>query len=193
MKIARNPHKFIRVLMRIVNGIAGSARANGATRFHAKRGHSRLRAGFRGDAGNALVEVALILPVLLSVLMGIFVVGIAFNNWMVLTNAVDIGGQYLATLTPSTTSDPCADTITQIYNAAGPLSHSSIKVTFNLEGTSEGVVGTGTTSCSGAQSNLNSQMNVTVSATYACNLTILGINYAPAGCNLPATITELGN
>jgi Flp pilus assembly protein TadG len=154
---------------------------------------SRLSAPLRGDdEGNALIEVALILPVLLSVLMGIFVVGIAFNSQMVLTNAVNIGGNYLSTLTPSNTTDPCAATVTQIDNAAGPLNKSNIKLSFNLEGTG---LGSGTTSCSGDETLLNSggTKNVTVSATYPCNLVILGINFAPSGCNLTATITELGN
>jgi Flp pilus assembly protein TadG len=150
-----------------------------------------MRAGFRGDEGNALIEVALILPILLSVLMGIFVVGIAYNQQIVLTNAVNIGGQYLATLGPTNTTDPCADTLTQIKNAAPILNPTNLKVSFTLEGTSLGQV----TSCSGDQSDLESggTKNVTVSATYPCNLVIVGINFAPSGCNVWASITELGN
>jgi len=189
MKIAKIHHKSTRVLMRIVNGIAKSTRANGAARFLLGRSHSRLRAGLRGDEGNALIEVALILPVLLSVLMGIFVVGIAYNQQMVLTNAVNIGGQYLGALTPNTTTDPCADTVTQIKNAAPILNPANLLVSFTLEGSSLGQ----TNSCSGDQSDLNSQKNVTVTAKYQCNLTIMGINFAPSGCWVYASVTELGN
>jgi len=188
MKIPRKLHRLYAIVVRGLNGMARSDRTSGATRFAKGRIYRSLRTG---EEGNALVEFTLVLPILIMVVLGIYIVGIAYNNQTVLTNAVNIGGNYLSTLTPSNTTDPCADTFTQIKNAAGILTPGSIKVSFSLEGTS--VPAAYNPSCGGDQSLLSSKANVTVTATYPCNLVIEGINFAPSGCNLYATITELGN
>lgn len=56
----------------------------------------------RNEKGAAVVEFALILPILVIIVFGIFQFGIAFNNWISLTHAAREGarlaavGQYTA-------------------------------------------------------------------------------------------------
>lgn len=87
--------------------------------------------------GQSLVEFALVLPVLLLVLMGIFQFGIALNQYLVLTNAVNAGaraaalsrtsGQYAST--PSGDQDPCKYAVTVIEAAAPNLNSGNLNFT----------------------------------------------------------------
>ncbi len=46
-----------------------------------------------GQKGQSLVEFALVLPILLALLIGVVVFGIALNHYLVLTNATTAGGR----------------------------------------------------------------------------------------------------
>lgn len=64
-----------------------------ARRLHF-RGRSRMRTGTRlGDAGQALVEIAIALPILLALLVGIFEFARAYNVQQVITNAAREGAR----------------------------------------------------------------------------------------------------
>ena len=140
----------------------------------------------RKEQGNVLVEVALSLPLLLLVFTGIFYFGIAYSNQLTLTQAVGAGAQYLQQIRTST-SDPCADTLTAIENAAPTLIPGSISLTLNMSGSV--VPGS---SCPGDQSDLIQKEPVTVTATYPCALPIV-FTTGPrwiSTCQLSATVTE---
>ncbi|MGA2671601.1 MAG: TadE/TadG family type IV pilus assembly protein [Terracidiphilus sp.] len=139
-----------------------------------------------GSEGAAMVEMALMFPIFLILMTAIFTFGIAINNQLTLTQAVGAGAQYLQTIRTSTTN-PCSDTFTAIKNAAPSLTSSKITVTVTMNGITPTQTGN---SCSGAQTDLQQQTPVTVTATYPCNLSIYGKNYAPNGCALSATVTE---
>jgi Flp pilus assembly protein TadG len=62
------------------------------------------RRGLASDRGQALVETALVLPLLLLVAVGIFEFGRAYQTYQVLTNAAREGAR-LAVLPDSTTDD----------------------------------------------------------------------------------------
>jgi len=144
-----------------------------------------LRARLRpAEEGGALVEMALILPVLAMLVLGIMSVGTMFMNYLDLTEATGSGAQYLQLIRTSTTN-PCLDTYTAITQAAPNLVPANLTLTFTLNTTPE----SGNT-CSGAQSYLSAGEPVTVTAKYPCNLQIYGVNYAPSGCTLTATATE---
>jgi Flp pilus assembly protein TadG len=51
---------------------------------------------FSNKRGSTAVEMALILPVLVMMLFGIFQFGIAFNNWIALTHAAREGARLAA-------------------------------------------------------------------------------------------------
>jgi len=147
----------------------------------------------RNEHGNILVEIAVSLPLLLLVFMGIFYFGIAYNNQLTLIQAVGSGAQHLQQIR-TTTSDPCADTLTAIENAAPTLAPGSISLLLNMNGTQYPTSGTPATSlsCSGYQTDLVPQEPVTVTATYPCSLPILftrGTTWIST-CSLSATVTE---
>jgi len=133
--------------------------------------------------GSALVEIALALPILLSLLTAICAFGVGFNNQLTLVSAVGAGAQYLALIRTSTT-DPCAATLTAIENAAPTLTPSSISLKITMDGTTV----TGPT-CSGDQTDLVQGQPITVSATYPCALPIYGSSFSTA-CQLSAKVTE---
>jgi Flp pilus assembly protein TadG len=144
-----------------------------------------VRSSGRED-GQALMEFAFCLPVLLLVVFAIFTFGIVLNNYLVLTNAVTIGAQQLA-LERGQSTDPCADTVTAMNTAAPNLKLTQTQnVTFNfvLNGTSYPG-----TSCTGGPANLIQGASAQVTVTYPCNLTVEGTNYAP-NCKLTASTTE---
>jgi hypothetical protein len=126
--------------------------------------------------------------------MGIFVVGMIFNNYLMLTQAVGAGGQYLQLIrTDPTATDPCSNTFAAITQAAPTLNSSNISLSFSLNGTPF----TGN-SCPNDQGYLQAGQPVTVTATYPCNFVIMGVNFAaanitannPTGCQLQASVTE---
>jgi Flp pilus assembly protein TadG len=145
---------------------------------------------FAQEDGNSLVEFTLTLPILMAVLVAIFQFGIAFNQQLQLTQAVGAGAQYLQTIR-STTTDPCADTLTVIQNSAPTLVKSSISLTLTMNGGSPIT----SNSCSGQQSQLAQGTPATVYASYPCNIQIFGINLGGLTsrkftCNLTAQVTE---
>jgi Flp pilus assembly protein TadG len=140
-------------------------------------------ARFRGEDGNALIEIAMVLPVFLAFVTGIGSFAIALGNQITLIQATGSGGQYLQQLRNSTT-DPCKDTLTAIENAAPNLAGSSIGMTLTMNGTKVTA-----TSCSGDQSDLVEGAAVTVATTYPCTLSVYGIKFL-SSCQLTAQVTE---
>jgi Flp pilus assembly protein TadG len=146
----------------------------------------RLRRLFHlgADDGNALVEMALVLPVFLAFVTGIGSFAIALGNQITLIQATGSGAQYLQQLRNGTT-DPCKDTITAIENAAPNLASANIGLTLTLNGNSP-ITGS---SCSGKQTQLIEGASVTVATTYPCTLSVYGVKFANS-CQLTAQVTE---
>jgi Flp pilus assembly protein TadG len=142
------------------------------------------------EQGQAMVEVALVLPILLLVLTGILVLGLAFNNYLILTEATNVGARALA-ISRGATTDPCATASSAVIAAAPLLVPANLTFTFALNGTtySGSSCSSGSTS-TGAAANLVQGGNALVTVTYPCSLAVYGANYAP-GCVLQAQITEL--
>lgn len=138
---------------------------------------------FGGDEGNALVEFALVLPMFLTVVTGLAACGIALADQLSLIQATGAGAQYLQQIR-TTTTNPCADTLTAIEDAAPNLAGASIGLTLNMDGTK--VPGS---TCSGDQSDLVQGEFVTVSTTYPCALNIFNIKFTTS-CQLSAQVTE---
>jgi Flp pilus assembly protein TadG len=141
----------------------------------------------KGEEGSVLVEIALLAPILLGMITAIATFAIGFNNQLTLTSAVGAGAQNLQ-LIRTTTSDPCADTMTAIQNAAPGLTPATISLSLTLNGT----VVTGS-SCPGAQADIAQGQPVTVAATYPCVLSIMPMGYGTnfvSNCQLAAKVTE---
>jgi Flp pilus assembly protein TadG len=146
---------------------------------------ARLRSG---SEGNALVEIAVTMPVVFMLLTGIFSLTIALSQKVQLAEAISNGGRVLAVERGDT--DPCTVVTQAIKNTALGLDSSKMTLTYTLDGHAYGA---GTTSCPGSGGGPNSYMvegqTATVSATYPCFLTVYG---APLmSCSLGSQISEV--
>lgn len=148
------------------------------------------------DEGQALVEMAIVLPILLLVMTGIFTFSIALNNYQMLTYAVNQGGIALQELPnmPSDT-DPCLAAANAVMAAAPNLVSTGTKgiqltITLDNGAASYGPTSASTISCPAGSAYLLQDTNATITATYSCNLQVFGVNYAPS-CQMNATSTEL--
>lgn len=144
----------------------------------------------RGEEGGALVEMAIVLPVLMLIVTGIFSFGITLNNYLELTDAVSIGARYLA-LQAGQTLDPCASAVTKIEQAAPYLKPANLTFTFVLNGTSySGTSCNSSSFTTGAAGNLTSATPAQVNVTYPCSLAVYGKNLVPS-CMIMAQTTEM--
>jgi Flp pilus assembly protein TadG len=147
------------------------------------------------ERGLALVEFALVLPVLLLVVTGITTFGIALNNYMQLTQAVGIGAQALS-VSRGNTTDPCNTVSSAVISAAPYLVSTSLSFTTKIYTSSTASTSYSGTSCSssstttGAAGNLTQGQAAVVTATYPCSLAVFGANYA-SSCSLSAQVTEI--
>jgi Flp pilus assembly protein TadG len=74
----------------------------------------QLRRASGAEDGQAVVELALVLPILLLVLFGIFDFGSAVNNWNNETSLANVGARFAAVGSlPNTTADPTCGGTTQ--------------------------------------------------------------------------------
>jgi len=137
------------------------------------------RVVWRREDGQTLIEFAFVLPVLLFILVGILKCGLLFNNYITLNNAVRSGARTLA-LGRGLQGDPCDVAFSDAEGKGAP--------TLSL------TRGSFTTGFSGGEtcmttSNWLQGDQATLTGTYPCDLTILGINLWP-GCSLTASATE---
>jgi Flp pilus assembly protein TadG len=83
------------------------------------------------EEGSSLVEFALIAPLIMVIVTGLFFCGMAVNNYMILTSAVSSGARALSLTRDQTTpalaaSDPCAYAAQIANQAALGLNTSAI-------------------------------------------------------------------
>ena|SRR5579863_6809917 len=158
---------------------------------------SRVRRFLHSDSeGSALVEMALVLPVMMLLITGTCSLGLVLNNFLVLTNAVQNGAMQAATGAGQTTSfDPCQTAATAIAAAAPTLAPANITLTFNFSGVPSGTaqpasfVGLSSATCAGLSSYMTANTTVTVTATYPTQFIIYG--WAPGSINLKTTTAEM--
>jgi Flp pilus assembly protein TadG len=136
----------------------------------------------KNDEGVSAIEFAIISPVLMMMMTGIFQFGVAMNHYLNLTNAVAQGALTLALSRGTTT--PYTSTTAAIGSAAPNLTPGQTTITVRING----VACTNDATCSAA---LVAGLPALVRATYPCNLTVMGHNYAPRGCTLSAQTTQM--
>ena len=129
----------------------------------------------RGERGQAILEMAFLMPLLLVIVMGVCYFGIAMNNYLSLQSAVTAGAVNLAENQSLATPVPNACTVaTTVIQGASNLKPSQITITYPTSGSCAGGLVAGTP--------------VTVNATYPCVLPIYGMNFT--SCTLGATSTQ---
>jgi Flp pilus assembly protein TadG len=151
---------------------------------------NRLQLAARHEDGQALLEMASVLPVLLLVVTGIFTFGMALNSYVTLTEATSVGARQLA-ISRQEVLDPCASAVSAITTAAPLLSPSNLGFTFVLNGTTyTGTTCLSSSTSSGSAANLVQGQPITVTVTYPCTLKVYKSNLAPS-CTLTAKTTEI--
>jgi Flp pilus assembly protein TadG len=143
--------------------------------------HSSFRRLIRSREGVSAIEFAIILPVLLTILVGIFQFGTAMSNYLVLTNAAAKGALTLALSRGTTT--PYTST-TAAITAAPNLTAANITTTVTVNGST-------CSSDATCLTNLLAGKTATVKTTYPCKLIVMGTNYAPSGCTLSAQTAQM--
>ena len=136
----------------------------------------------KNSEGVSAIEFAIISPVLLMIVTGIFQFGVAMNQYLSLTNAVAQGALTLALSRGTTT--PYSSTTAAIAAAAPGLATAQTTITVKINGTA-------CTSDATCLSSMVAGQSAVVKATYPCNLTVMGHNYAPNGCNLSAQTAQM--
>ena len=111
------------------------------------------RLALRKQNGQAMVELAIVLPILIILVLGIIQFGVAFKNQLALTDAVRVGARQAAVSREA--PDPVAAAETSVRNAAQDLKQSDL----NVSVTSSWVQGE----------------DVTVSAAYPYDISIFGV------------------
>ena len=89
----------------------------------------RKRHKMRGQRGQTMVEFAIVLPIFLMLLLGIAQGGIAFNNYIQLTDATRAGARYGAPLACSGSCDRSALVTSKVKASAANLNTASVGVT----------------------------------------------------------------
>ena len=89
----------------------------------------RKRHKMRGERGQTMVEFAIVLPIFLLLLLGIAQGGIAFNNYIQLTDATRAGARYGAPLACSGSCDRSTLVTTKVKASAANLNTSQVGVT----------------------------------------------------------------
>ncbi len=176
--------------------------ALGLIRTHVIPGSAAREGGLsRGEAGSTVAETALVLPVLLVVLTGIFSFGIILNQYLVLTNAVNGGARGFAASAPGTdggvslmdSGDPCEYAASTIQSSASNLNASNLSytITYTVAKTSASTkyTGTGTSSpsCSGLA--MTQGDSVQIQAVYPVTPVMFG--WSSKTYSLTAQSTEL--
>ncbi len=188
--------------MAFVRGF-GRAAAPGIAPAANRSLYGRMRARLRfGDEGGALVEFAIVLPILLTVTTGTLIFGLTVNQYICLTEATASGARFESVQRGQTTN-PCFDVYTQVKNGAPTLNAASMTFTMTIksagatpttlatEGPSVGSAFT----CSATSTNtppasyLQQGGEVLVEVQYPCNLNSFKLTFA--SCNLQSEIAEM--
>ena len=103
-----------------------------------------MRTRIRNERGNALIETAITIPIVLLIAVGIFEFGRAYQTWQILTNAAREGAR-VSVLPGSTVSD--VQSRARAYMQSGQLPNYS-SATINVNQSQTISIGTGTSTAS---------------------------------------------
>ena len=115
--------------------------------------NGRKQRSVRGQRGQTMTEFAIVLPIFCMLLLGIAQLGIAFNNYLALTDGVRAGARYGAVLRTSPSRN--SDTVAKVKASAANLNQGNINVTIN--------------------STWQAGSDLTVCATYPYSINLIGL------------------
>jgi Flp pilus assembly protein TadG len=128
----------------------------------------------RKQEGQAMVEFALILPLLLVIVLGIIHFGVVLNNYVTLTDAVRAGARQAAV--SRTVANPTQATTDRVKQSAAGLDQSQLEITVTPYNPNDGT----NTWVQGG--------DVTVEAKYPFSVRLLG--WVVMSGHLKSTTTE---
>jgi Flp pilus assembly protein TadG len=183
--------------MLAVNRTAAPQEVRAPASARSARSLGRLRSD--GERGAALVEFALVIPLLMFVVAGFCGMGILLNQYLELTNATTIGAQYLSVLRGPNATDPCAQTASVIQQAAPLLTGSNMTFYFSITYLNSSTNATtvynytGTT-CTAGVSELSQGEPIKVTVVYPPIVNVFGYysgNILPSTWSMGAQTTEI--
>jgi hypothetical protein len=131
------------------------------------------------------MEFGIVAPIFVMLVVAVIQFSFAFGNYMFLTNAVIVGSQTLSV--SRGIAQPWTSTVNAMVASAPLLTPAQL--TANIKITVNGTACTADASCASTLSGATGAAAV-VTATYPCNLTIVGVNYAP-GCTLASQVAQI--
>lgn len=137
------------------------------------------------EDGSAAVEFGIVAPIFFLLIAGIVQFGFTFGNYLFLTSAVMAGSQTLSV--SRGIAQPWTSTVNAMVASAPLLTPAQL--TPNIKVTINGTSCSADTTCAATLTAATGQPAV-VTATYPCNLTFLGVNYAP-GCTLASQVAQI--
>lgn len=152
--------------------------------------------------GGSLVEFALILPMMMILITGMFSIGIALNSFISLTNGVNAGARAFAMSRlvtvktagggTTTITDPCAYAVQAAQSTSPGVASGS--VTFQITWTTTNSSGTSVSTsysntCPGLGSSISAGDNVQMKASYPFTLILYG--WRPGSLAIQAQTAEL--
>ena len=166
------------------SGTAQSGRLSAGPPFAAREVTRPINSLVRCRRGVVAFEFVLVAPVLLLLLFGILYLGIALNNYLILTAAAAQGAQTLSFGRSTSCPTPAAycpysTATTAIDSAAVNLNTSKITRTVKIGGSP-------CSSDSACNTLLTAGAVASVALTYPCDLTFLGYSFGGSPCTLSA-------
>lgn len=140
-----------------------------------------------GERGSAIIEMTVVTPLLLLLVLGIARFGIAFNNYLVLTDAVRWGARELATSRGTTNPCQSAGNVTRAAATSLNLATLSLSTRPRTSGSTYSATGSSPT-CSSEGTQMSAGDMALVTGTYPCSLVIMGIDFRPS-CTLTSQLT----
>jgi Flp pilus assembly protein TadG len=150
-----------------------------------------------GERGSALVEFALVAPMLLLIVLGTAQFGVTLGQYVMLTNAVGVGAMQFAISRGDTT--PSRDAWNAITTAASTLTPANIKMNLSVNATAcvtnastlSAAQAADTTCATALTNNVGKPalVSATYTATFPCNLLTTWQGMAST-CNLASQVTE---
>jgi Flp pilus assembly protein TadG len=125
----------------------------------------------RREDGQALVELALVLPILLMLLLGIVQFGSVFRDYIALTDATRVAarqGSVSRSIQPASTREPTI--VTKLQNAAVNLDPNKMTITVELRDPTGNLV-----TPNSADTSWQPSGDVTVRATYPFKVNLFGL------------------
>lgn len=158
---------------------------------------SRMRHLLNSDSeGGALVEMALILPMMMLLITGMFSVGMALSYYMMLTNGISAGARAFA-ISPQVSitsggksvpiTDPCAYAVQMATQATPTINSKAITYTFTYTPAGGTSVQYTNGTCDGLTTNVGDF--VQMQASYPYSLFLYG--FGPSTLNIQARSAEV--